>query len=35
MAGTSIRQIEDTYHPFLRGDEERYGAALDTFGVPV
>jgi integrase len=33
MMGTSIGQIEDTYHGFLRDDEERYGAALDTFGV--
>jgi hypothetical protein len=35
MMGTSIGQIEDTYHRFLRDDEERYGAALDTFGVAV
>jgi integrase len=35
MTGTSIGQIENTYHRFFRGDEERYGAALDTFGVAV
>jgi hypothetical protein len=32
MMGTSVAQIEDTYGRFLRGDEERYGAALDSFG---
>ena len=32
MMGTSIGQIEDTYHGFLRGDEERYGSALDSYG---
>jgi hypothetical protein len=35
VAGTSIGQIEDTYHRFLKGDEERCGSALDTFGVAV
>jgi hypothetical protein len=35
MMGTSIGQIEDTYHRFLGDDEERYCAALDTFGVAV
>jgi hypothetical protein len=35
MAGASIAQIESTYHRFLVGDEERYGSALDTFGVAV
>lgn len=33
MMGTSIVQIEDTYHRFLKGDEERYGAVLDSFGA--
>jgi integrase len=35
MMGTSIGQIEETYHRWLRDDEERYGSALDTFGVAV
>lgn len=33
MMGTSIGQIEDTYHRFLKGDEARYGAALDSYGA--
>jgi hypothetical protein len=35
MMGTSITQIEDTYHRFLRADEERYGSALDSYGLVV
>ncbi len=35
MAGTSIAQIESTYHRWPVGDEERYRAALDTFGMAV
>jgi integrase len=35
MMGTSIAQIEDTYHRFLREDEERYGTALDSYGMAV
>jgi integrase len=35
MAGTSIIQIEDTYSRFLQGDEERYGSALDSFGLAL
>jgi hypothetical protein len=35
MAGTSVGQIEEIYDRFLRGDEERYPSALDTFGVAV
>jgi hypothetical protein len=35
MMGTSIGRNEDTYHRFLRGDEERYGSALDTFEVVI
>jgi hypothetical protein len=35
MMGTSIAQIEDTYHRFLREDEERYGSALDSYGQAV
>jgi integrase len=33
MMGTSIGQIEDTYHRFLKGDEARYGSALDSYGA--
>jgi hypothetical protein len=33
MMGTSVGQIEDTYHRFLKGDEARYGTALDTYGA--
>ena len=35
MIGTSIGQIEGTYHRFLKGDEARYGWALDTYGEAV
>jgi integrase len=30
MMGTSIAQLEDTYHRFLKSDD-RYGAALDSY----
>jgi integrase len=33
MMGTSIAQIEDTYHRFLKTDEQRYATALDSYGV--
>lgn len=33
MMGTSIVQIEDTYGRWLKGDEERYGTALDSFAM--
>ena len=35
MMGTSIIQIGDTYHRFLREDEERYGSTLDSYGQVV
>jgi integrase len=35
MMGTSIEQIESTHHRPLDSDVERYGSALDTFGVAV
>lgn len=35
MMGTSVGQLEDTYHRFLRVDEARYATVLDTFGVAV
>ena len=35
MMGTSILQIEDTYHRFLREDEERHGTARDCYGMEV
>lgn len=34
MMGTSITQIEDTYHRFLQSDD-RYGTSEDTFGAAV
>jgi integrase len=34
MMGTSITQLEDTYHRFLRSDEQ-WGAAIDSFGGQV
>ena len=33
MMGTGISQIEDTYGRWLKLDEERYGSALDSYGV--
>jgi integrase len=33
MMGTSIAQIESTYHRFLKADEERYATALDDYGA--
>jgi hypothetical protein len=33
MMGSSISQLEDTYHRFLRADEARYGTALDAYGA--
>jgi integrase len=35
MMGTSIAQIEDTYHRFLKSDEARYASALDSYGAAV
>ena len=35
LMGTSIGQIESTYHRPLDSDVERYGSALDTFRVAV
>lgn len=34
MMGTSITQIEDTYHRFLKADDQ-YGTSVDTFGAAV
>ena len=34
MMGTSIAQLQDTYHRFLKSDEQ-YGAAIDSYGEAV
>jgi hypothetical protein len=34
MMGTSIVQLEDTYHRFLKSDEQ-YGASVDGYGQAV
>ena len=34
MMGTSIAQLEDTYHRFLKNDDQ-YGAAVDGYGIAV
>ncbi|HJQ49167.1 MAG TPA: hypothetical protein VJ838_01465 [Gaiellaceae bacterium] len=33
IMGTSIRELEDTYHPWLRRTDERLLAALDAYDL--